>query len=91
MIDGAGILVHFDPGDRVMYLDNGNVGTVLSQYGADVSVYFDNNIGGHTLNGRCPDGHGWHCLSTHLALVATTHENDFDACSEDALIEFVTS
>jgi len=57
----------FAVGDRVRALYsvgslccNGEIGTVMAVLSEDdIGVAYDNDIGGHDLDGRCKDGHGW--------------------------------
>ncbi len=66
----------FKVGDRVKCIDSvgfnervkDSHGTVrdVNPDGDWVEVEFDDNIGGHTLDGKCKDGHGWVCPSKKL-------------------------
>ena len=69
----------FLPGDRVRYIAKdfisrvhiGMVGIVVHVVGVTAFVWWDDDIGGHDCNGRCPDGHGWNVPFSTLSLVDT--------------------
>ena len=69
----------FLPGDRVRYIGNnpfvrvpfGMTGTVVHVQGEVAFVFWDDDIGGHSCNGRCQDGHGWNVPFSTLSLVDT--------------------
>lgn len=67
----------FAVGDRVRALysvgfgsqfdHTGEIGTVIEVSGNnDIGVFYDNDIQGHDLNGRCEDGHGWWSFASSL-------------------------
>ena len=66
----------FEIGDRVIGIGswdgNGRIdgvpGVVLGIGGGDVfCVKYDEDIGGHDLNGQCEDGYGWKTGGSSLA------------------------
>jgi len=65
----------FAVGDRVHTLysvgftgcdHTGEIGTVIEVLGDDIGVFYDNDIQGHDLNGKCEDGHGWWSFASSL-------------------------
>ncbi|MEG1649917.1 MAG: hypothetical protein RR277_08515 [Rikenellaceae bacterium] len=61
-------------------------GTIVDSYGRGVSVYFDNNIEGHSCNGVCATGHGWEMLNIGVELIS---EDEDRAISADGLEELL--
>lgn len=49
----------FEIGDRVVH-ENLGAGTVVSSDSTWAGVRFDNNIHGHTCDGKCDEGHGYY-------------------------------
>lgn len=65
--------MNFKVGDRVIYTQDEDLGyaTVISldcsdkthqgyNDGKHIAIFFENDVGGHTCNGRCEDGHGFY-------------------------------
>lgn len=42
------------------------LGTIAIVDGDEIGVAFDDDIGGHDLNGMCNDGHGWWLLAAGI-------------------------
>lgn len=65
----------FRIGDRVICIGdadgnpmvNGAIGTVIGFWSSDIcSVEYDEDIGGHSLGGKCEDGYGWNTNIRYL-------------------------
>ena len=67
-------------GDRVQHVSWGN-GTVHVIHDTMYGVYFDENFGGHFLDGTCPDGHGWWCRREELVLIGRVPEYELASVS----------
>lgn len=62
-------------GDRVQHVSWGD-GTVHVISGGLYGICFDEDFGGHILNGTCPDGHGWWCGKEELKPIGRVPEYD---------------
>ncbi len=64
----------FKVGDRVTYVNyvgpteqSGTVRVIMGGQSSPYGVEFDKGMGGHSLDGRCKDDHGWWCKERDLS------------------------
>lgn len=85
---------NFHVGDRVVrtqtlahkyesVVPEGAVGTVLEVTGDIIGVYWDNNlIEGHSLEGKCPNGHGWRVRASKIELLDDSSQEPLQETEE---------
>ena len=61
------------------FIPRGYCGTVCAFTRSSVGVYWDNNIDGHALGGRCKDGHGWWIPRCSTDIVSCDDDKPWDS------------
>lgn len=90
--------LEFETGDRVRalydYLEGnysikaGMTGTICDPEPSSffLNVYWDDNVNGHSCDGRCPHGYGWNVKRTSIALIP---EESFAEIPVDEFADFL--
>lgn len=79
-----------DAPDENECLHKGDIGVVVKNYQFDpfVCVDWGKDVNGWDCFGSCPDGQGWACHESSLALAKEDEYEKFELPTSDELLEF---